>query len=231
MPAWSPTVRFDPSIFLVLPVFVLSVIVHETAHGLVALWCGDPTARERGRLTLNPLPHVDLMGSLVLPALLFLFRAPFLFGWAKPVPVDWARLRNPRNDPVKVALAGPAANALLALGFAGLARLTPAAAGPGSAASFFVPLHDMALAGVVWNCALGLFNLIPLPPLDGSWVLMRFLRLRHILALHQYRFVGLAVVLLLFSTPATSRVLFYDPLRAVVRLCLGLFGIRAAEAL
>jgi Zn-dependent protease len=224
-------VHFDPSIFLVLPVFVLSVIVHETAHGLMALWCGDATARERGRLTLNPLPHVDLMGSLVLPALLFLFRAPFLFGWAKPVPVDWGRLKDPRNDPVKVALAGPAANAVLALLFAALARVVPPAGAPGGWLAFIAPLREMAVAGVVWNCALGLFNLIPIPPLDGSWVLMRFLRLRHVLALHHFRLLGLALLLILFSTPWTSSLLFYGPLRFAVRVCLGLFGIHATEAL
>ena len=220
--------HFDPSIFLILPVFVLSVIVHEAAHGLMALWCGDATAREHGRLTLNPLPHVDLMGSIVLPVLLFLFHAPFLFGWAKPVPVDHGRLRNPRNDAVKVALAGPAANGLMALIFAALARLAPEAGAAGSWAAFFAPLREMALAGVVWNCALGLFNLIPIPPLDGSWVLMRFLRLRHVLALNRFRFLGLVLVMFLFSSRATSHLLFYTPLRFAVNACLGLFGLPVA---
>lgn len=220
--------HFDPSIFLILPVFVLSVIVHETAHGRMALWCGDATAQERGRLTLNPLPHVDLMGSIVLPVLLFLFHAPFLFGWAKPVPVDYARLRDPRNDPVKVALAGPAANGLMAVAFAALARLAPAAGPAGSWTAFFAPLREMALAGVVWNCALGLFNLIPIPPLDGSWVLMRFLRLRHVLALNRFRFLGLVLVMFLFSSRTTSNLLFYAPLRFAVSACLGLFGIPLA---
>ena len=223
--------HFDPSIFLILPVFVLSVVVHETAHGLMALWCGDPTARERGRLTLNPWPHVDLVGSLLLPALLFLFRSPFLFGWAKPVPVDWGRLRDPRNDPVKVALAGPAANGLLALAFAAMARLVPATVAAGPGAALLAPLRDMALAGVVWNCALGLFNLIPVPPLDGSAVLMRFLRMRHILALHRFRLLGIALVMILLSSRVTSNLLFYGPLRLAVRACLGLFGIRATEVL
>jgi Zn-dependent protease len=219
-------VHFDPSLFLILPVFVLSVIVHEAAHGLVALWCGDPTARERGRLTLNPLPHVDLMGSIVLPVLLFLFRAPFLFGWAKPVPVDHGRLRDPRNDSVKVALAGPGANLLLALAFAALARVVPATGAAGVGA-FLAPLREMALAGVVWNCALGLFNLFPLPPLDGSWVLMRFLGPRHVLALQRYRLAGLALIMVLFSSHATSNLLFFRPLRFAVGACLGLFGMPA----
>lgn len=209
---------FDPIFFLVLPVFVLSIVVHECAHGLAALACGDTTARDRGRLTLNPLPHVDPVGSLLLPGLLFLVRAPFLFGWAKPVPINWANLRHPRNDPVWVALAGPASNALLALACGALARLAPAA-------GFFAPLREMAIAGVQWNCALGIFNLIPIPPLDGSWVLMRFLPLRHIIALHHFRLLGMALVLVLLAAPGVSNVVLYAPLRLAVDACLGLFGV------
>lgn len=209
---------FDPAFFVVFPVFVLSIVVHECAHGLMALWCGDPTARDRGRLTLNPLPHIDPLGSLLIPGVLFLTHSPFLFGWAKPVPINWASLRNPRNDPVKVALAGPASNALLALAFAALARLSPAE-------GFFSPLRAMAFAGVLWNCALGIFNLIPIPPLDGSWVLMRFLPMRHIIALQHFRVLGMALVVLLLAAPGVSNVVLYAPLRLAVRVCLGLFGM------
>jgi len=118
--------HFDPDVLLVLPVLVLSIVVHECAHGLVALWCGDTTARDRGRLTLNPLPHIDPFGSILLPAILALTHAPVMFGWAKPVPIDAAKLRHPVNDHLKVALAGPASNLLLALFFAALTRLAPA---------------------------------------------------------------------------------------------------------
>lgn len=213
---------FDPAFFLVFPVFVLSIVVHECAHGLMALWCGDPTARDRGRLTLNPLPHIDPLGSLLIPGVLFLVHSPFLFGWAKPVPINWASLRSPRNDPVKVALAGPLSNALLAVGFAALARLAPAG-------GFLAPLRTMAVAGVVWNCALGLFNLIPIPPLDGSWVLMRFLPLRHIIALQHFRLLGMALVMLLLSSHAISNLVLYTPLRVAVHACLGLFGMPPGE--
>jgi len=215
-------VSFDPAFFLVLPVFVLSIVVHECAHGVMALWCGDTTARDRGRLTLNPLPHIDPLGSLLLPGLLFLVHSPFLFGWAKPVPINWANLRSPRNDPVKVALAGPLSNALLALAFAALARLAPAT-GP------LAPLGAMAIAGVVWNCALGLFNLIPIPPLDGSWLLMRFLPLRHIIALQHFRLLGMALVMLLLASPAISSRVLIAPLRLAVHACLGLFGLPVSE--
>jgi len=217
-------VSFDPSIFVLFPVFVLSIVVHECAHGLMALWCGDTTARDRGRLTLNPLPHVDPVGSLLLPAILFLTRSPFLFGWAKPVPIEWANLRHPRNDQLKVALAGPLSNALLAIGFAALARVAPSH-------GFFAPLGIAGLYGVFINCALGLFNLLPIPPLDGSWILMRFLRLRDIILLQQYRFVGMLVVVLMLSVPRISNVVLGVPLRAAVTGCLGLFGVPAPAGL
>src|SRR5437867_1428502 len=148
-------VHLDPYVVFVLPVLVLGVVVHECAHGLAALACGDPTARDRGRLTLNPLPHLDPWGSVILPLALALLRAPFMIGWAKPVPIDPARFRDPRNAPVWVALAGPAANGLLALVGAAIARLAPAI-------GFFAPLRELGVAMVVVNLALGFFNLIPI---------------------------------------------------------------------
>jgi Zn-dependent protease len=217
-------VRIDPADLAAFPVIVLSVVVHECAHGLAALWCGDATARDRGRLTLNPIPHLDLVGSILLPLALILFRAPFVFGWAKPVPVNHANLKDPRNDPVKVALAGPASNFLLALLFALLVRIAPAS---GS----WAPLREVGFAGVLWNCALGLFNLIPIPPLDGSWVLMRFLPLRHIVVLHRFRTLGLVLVVLLLSSPVASHFMLDGPLRFAVRACLVLVGVPVAEAL
>ncbi len=216
--------HFDPSFFVLLPVFVLSIVVHECAHGVMALWCGDPTARDRGRLTLNPLPHVDPIGSLLLPGILLLTHSSFLFGWAKPVPIEWANLRRPQDDQVKVALAGPASNALMALLFAASLRVLPEH-------GFFAPLQLAALYGVLINCALGLFNLVPIPPLDGSWVLMRFLRLRHIIALQRYRLVGMLLLMVMLSQPRVSRVVFEIPLRTAVSGCLGLFGMPTPQGL
>jgi Zn-dependent protease len=189
----------------------------------MALWNGDPTARDRGRLTLNPLAHVDPFGSVVLPVALLLFRSPIVLGWARPVPISWANLRHPVNDAVKVALAGPASNLLLAFVFAGLARLAPEH-------GFLAPLRFVGYAGVVLNCALALFNLIPIPPLDGSWVLMRFLPMRHILALQHFRIAGLALLVVLMAVPGISQVLLFTPLRIVVHGYLDLFGLPRAGA-
>lgn len=210
-------VPFDPTQLLLLPVCVLSLVVHECAHGLMAMACGDPTPRERGRLTLNPFPHLSLVGSLVLPAILLGFHAPILFGWARPVPVSWANLSNPRNDPVKVALAGPLANLVLAVAFAALVSFAPEQ-------GFFAPLSQLGMAGVLWNCSVALLNLIPIPPLDGSWLLMRFLRLRHIIALQYFRGVGYLLVAVMLAIPMLSGFVFLAPLRFAMRACLAIFG-------
>jgi Zn-dependent protease len=214
-------VSLEPTLLLLLPVFVFSVVVHECAHGLAALVCGDATARDAGRITLNPLRHVHPWGSVVVPLLLVLVRAPMVLGWARPVPINPANFRDPRNAPVWVALAGPASNAMLAVAAAMLATLAPVS-------GFFAPLREMAVGAVVLNVALGLFNLIPIPPLDGPWVLMRFLRLRHIVVLHELRWVGMLVVAALMSIPLTSTVLIERPLHAVAGGLLGLFGVSGA---
>jgi Zn-dependent protease len=149
-------------IALTLAVLILSIIAHEVAHGYAAEWEGDPTARLAGRLTLNPLAHIDLVGSLLIPALLVLSGSPILFGWAKPVPYNPYNLRDKRWGEALVASAGVATNLALAVLFALLARLTAASAS--ALASF------LATIGFI-NLFLGLFNLIPFPPLDGYGVL------------------------------------------------------------
>ncbi|RKZ15964.1 site-2 protease family protein [bacterium] len=159
-------------------VLVFSVVVHEVAHGWTAWRLGDPTARDAGRLTLNPLPHIDLFGSIIVPAVL-VAAGSIPLGWAKPVPVHAGRLNNPRDDHPRVAAAGPVSNFLLALvAAAGLGLVlrfggVEAWSGGGSGAAGF--LAALFRSGIIVNVVLAVFNLLPVPPLDGSWILQRFL--------------------------------------------------------
>lgn len=143
-----------------LIILILSVIAHEVAHGYAANSLGDPTARLAGRLTLNPLPHIDLMGSIILPVLLVSTHSPILFGWAKPVPYNPYNLRNQRWGEALVAVAGSATNILLAIIFGLIVRF-------GSNIGLSEPALMLAATISFVNLFLGLFNLIPFPPLDG----------------------------------------------------------------
>ncbi|HEA46798.1 MAG TPA: site-2 protease family protein [bacterium] len=153
---------------IVLTIILFSVIIHECAHGWVAERYGDPTARLSGRLTLNPLPHIDPIGTLLLPAILFWLNLKgipvIIFGWAKPVPVNFRNLRNPKEDMMKVGAAGPLSNILLVL-FAVMilkvAKVSP-----------YSLLGQIIGFGAFINLILATFNLIPIPPLDGSRIVM-----------------------------------------------------------
>ncbi len=150
-----------------LVVLIMSVVVHEVAHGAMAESLGDDTARRMGRLTLNPLKHLDMFGSVILPLLLVLIRSPFVFGYAKPVPYDPRNLRDQRYGPAKVGFAGPAANIVLAALGGLVIRFVPMSADS---------LIPGLLSYVVFiNLILAVFNLFPIPPLDGHWLLMTFL--------------------------------------------------------
>ncbi len=148
------------AVALPLIILILSIIAHEVAHGYAADSLGDPTARLAGRLTLNPLPHIDLMGSIILPALLVFTGSPILFGWAKPVPYNPYNLRNKRWGEAFVAVAGSATNILLAIIFSLIVRF---------GAYFGFDATALSLAAIIAfiNLFLGFFNLIPFPPLDG----------------------------------------------------------------
>jgi Zn-dependent protease len=151
-----------------LPV-LFAITLHEAAHAYAARYFGDNTAYSQGRMSLNPLKHVDLFGTIVIPVLLFLLRSPFLFGYAKPVPVDFSRLRNPKKQMAFVALAGPLAN--LVMGFGWMLVLVLLRAW-GDSDDFFL---RMARAGVETNLVIFAFNLIPLPPLDGGRIMTSLL--------------------------------------------------------
>jgi Zn-dependent protease len=176
-----------------------AIIFHEVAHGAVAYTLGDPTAARLGRLTLNPLPHIDPVGTVLLPGILLvtsiLFRTPpFIFGWAKPVPVDFRRLRHPRRDTMLVALAGPGTNLILAAVSAAALGALPRAHAPGS---LVYTLQVMAAASIQINCVLAVFNLFPIPPLDGSRVLTAILPAPAAAALGRLERWGFVIVILL----------------------------------
>ena len=154
-----------------LPV-IFAITLHEAAHGYAARHFGDPTAWQMGRISLNPLRHIDLVGTIIIPASILLFSGgTFLFGYAKPVPVDFGRLRNPKKDMLWVAAAGPGANLFMALCWAlmlKLAWLMPSN-------DFTVPLSEMSKIGIIVNCVLMVLNLVPLPPLDGGRIAVSLL--------------------------------------------------------
>lgn len=183
-----------------IAVLVFSVVIHEVAHGYAALALGDHTAEREGRLTLNPVPHIDPFGSILLPAIGF-FLGGIIFGWAKPVPYNPYNLRNQKWGPAIVGAAGPAANVMLALAFGLVLRFLPQWAGvlpPAFAFNFFMVASTVALL----NLSLAIFNLIPIPPLDGSKVLFALLphRWRGVEALlEQYGFMLLLLFIFFFS--------------------------------
>ncbi len=176
-------------------ILIMSVVIHEVSHGFMALYFGDQTAKHRGRLTLNPLPHLDIFGSILLPALLVITNAPFLIGWAKPVPYNPDNLRDRKWGEVWVAAAGILANLFLAIFFGLILRfVTPY--------YFSTELVSILSTIVLVNLALALFNLVPIPPLDGSKILFGFLPLRaegFRNFMEQYALVLLIVFIVFFS--------------------------------
>lgn len=203
----------------VIPV-LFAITLHEVAHGWVARHFGDRTAEMQGRLTANPLKHIDPIGTVLVPALM-LFLGGFLFGWAKPVPVDPRNLANPRRDMILVAAAGPGSNVLMAIGWALFARAVHGLEIDGNAAIYFL---GMAQIGVLINVVLAVFNMFPLPPLDGGRVLSGFLPPRQAIMLERIAPYTLPIVLVLMVTGVLWRIL--NPLvNAVQNLVFFVAGI------
>lgn len=175
---------------------IFAIVLHEVAHGWIAKQLGDNTAYSQGRLTLNPIKHIDPIGTILVPILLYM-TAGFAFGWAKPVPINWRNLRHPKRDMVYVALAGPAANLLMAV-FWGIV-LKIASMFPTDSA-FAVPLSLMATIGIGINIILMIFNLFPLPPLDGGRVAVGLLPPKPAYYLSRLEPYGFIIILVLLAT-------------------------------
>ncbi len=185
---------------------LLGVVIHEVSHGWVAEKLGDPTARLMGRITLNPLVHIDLVGTVILPLFLIVTQSPFLFGWAKPVPVQFANLRGGRRDMALVALSGPLSNFSIAAASALVYHVILTASGKGLipgggfVGAIAEPIFLMATISVSFNLVLMAVNLLPVPPLDGGRIMVGILpiRLAHMLAgLERY---GMLIILVLIAT-------------------------------
>lgn len=199
---------------------IFAITVHEVAHGWVAKKFGDNTADQQGRLTLNPLNHIDWLGTVILPGLLLLTGTGFIFGWAKPVPVDARNFKNPRKDMAWVALAGPISNLLMAIGWALLARLGVLI----GIEAISMPLIYSGVAGISINLVLALINLLPIPPLDGSRVLTGILPNTWAWKYNRLERYGFLILLVLLYTRILNAILEY-PMYLAQQLFFSIAGI------
>ena len=179
-------------IFWTVLIIFSAIVLHEYAHGWMANQCGDPTAKLAGRLTLNPLKHIDPVGTVILPGILFTLNImgfpTILFGWAKPVPVNFMGLNNPKRDMIYVGMAGPAINIISAIIISLIIR-----------AGVSVEVYKVLEIGIFINLLLAIFNMIPIPPLDGSRLVMGLLPNKHMIAYARLERYGVLIVILLLS--------------------------------
>jgi Zn-dependent protease len=203
----------------ILPV-IFAITVHEVAHGWMAKKFGDNTADQQGRLTLNPLKHIDPLGTIIVPGLLLITFTGFIFGWAKPVPVDARNFKNPKKAMMMVALAGPLANLLMAIGWAVIARIGITI----EMESISMPLIYSGVAGITINLVLALINLLPIPPLDGSRVLSGLLPDYWAWQYNKLERWGFLILLLLLATNVLGLILAY-PMYYAQQLFFSLAGM------
>jgi Zn-dependent protease len=211
-----------------LPVLLFSVVAHEVAHALVAKWEGDDTAYRLGRITLNPLPHLDLVGSFLVPLALYFLPGSFLFGWARPVPVNPANFRDRKWGDIRVSLAGIAVNLALALASvlltAGLMLARPLLGTLGGA---YAALHELLFYGLFINLILAFFNLLPVPPLDGSHVLYHLLPRGLAARYRAWGRYGMGLLMLVvFAFPGAFRLLLF-PVEALISAAYRLLELLA----
>lgn len=225
------------TIGLLIYVLFFSVVVHELCHGLAANWCGDPTAKNAGRLTFNPISHVSLVGSVIVPLILYFMKAPMVFGWAKPVPFNPINLRQHPRDQVMLAVAGPLSNFTLSyfcLNLYLIASVIFNGVFPDSSIhlqlNIFAPMafqnvpfeafwfvfFEILTFGMIINFSLGIFNLIPFPPLDGSWILKALLPKKAAVYFGKIQLVGF--ILLLIALQFHILEIFFYPVIIIISL-------------
>ncbi|MDW7535608.1 MAG: site-2 protease family protein [Candidatus Nitrotoga sp.] len=200
---------------------VFAITLHEAAHGYVARYFGDMTAYQQGRISLNPVRHIDPVGTVLLP-LLTLWMGGILFGWAKPVPVNFSALNRPKQDMLWVALAGPAANLFMALLWGALAKLAVTLPLPDS--YFAEPLFEMAKIGIRINVVLMVLNMLPLPPLDGGRVAVSLLPYKQASVLAKIEPYGMFILIFLAISPVLGWILM-SPISGLLHLINTLFGL------
>jgi Zn-dependent protease len=199
------------SLVLSLTIFLFAIIIHEISHGWVAYKLGDPTAKYAGRLTLNPMAHIDPFGMILLPLILTMMGSPVIFGWAKPVPVNFWNLKNPRRDMIWVGLAGPIANIILAFALSLFLKIN---------INLPALIFNILIAGIYVNLVLAVFNLIPIPPLDGSRVVVGLLPRELAVRYIRLERFGIPLIFLLMFMG-----LFNYLIRPIVQILANLLGV------